>query len=157
MSTKSSQTYGDLLLDLKKPENGSISPTNKNYSSFVKDWIKKNIFHSQPISVLSEVDISAIKKFSDNFVKRSREKWKQNNYKLYYGQSVAIDNWLKKPIEISCNCSECVSKDTVMETDEAEQSKVVEVEDLGTDESADHKSEEPNGQSKSSSISFCTF
>ena len=66
---------------LKKPENGSISPTNKNYSSFVKDWIKKNIFHSQPIS---EVDISAIDKFSENFLKRSREKWKQNNYKLYY-------------------------------------------------------------------------
>ena len=145
---KIQKSYGDLLLGLKT-ECG-IYPTDTNYSDIVKEWIEKNIFHDQP---LSEDVASEIQKFSDKFKKRSREIWKENSSKVYYGRSARVNTWLGTIIPLDCKCSSCIGNVEEMELD----STVVEVEDLGPDENADQKSEEPNGLSKSSSVSFCTF
>ena len=135
---KLSQTYGDLLLDLKDGCD-SVTPPDTNYSGYVLEWIKKRIFHDQ---VLSDEDVSVIEKFTNNFKKQSRKIWKDNNCTVHYGRSVSLDTWLAKyiPIYYTCNCSECIEKPEKMEIDEKDQ-----------------KTEEPNGQSKSYSVSFCTF
>ena len=122
-----------------------IYPTDTNYADGIQEWIKTNIYHDQK---LSNEDSSVIDKFTSNFVRKSREKWKENRSNVYYGRSAAVNDWLDKfiPIYRTCNCSDCTNKETEME-----------VEDVGSDESADQKSEEPNGQSKSSSVSISTF
>ena len=122
---KLSQTYGDLLLDLKDGCD-SINPTDANYSDHVTKWINKRIFHNQ---VLSQEDASWIEKFSDTFKKKSREIWRQNKSTVHYGRTISLDTWLAKiiPMPYTCNCSECIAESEQMEIDV----------------------EEPKGQSKS--------
>ena len=117
VNVKLSQTYQDLLLGLKNESGTRIYPRDTNYSNSIKEWIKKIIYHDQE---LLEEDISWIEKFTDNFVRKSREIWKKNDSKVYHGRNPTVNAWLEKliPIHYTCNCSECIGEDEKMEIDE---------------------------------------
>ena len=116
---KQNQTYKDLLFGLKDASGERIYPRDTNYSDSIKEWIEKNIYHDQELSV---EDISLIEKFTGNFVRKSRDIWKDNNSKVYYGRNETVNAWLDKfiPFYYTCNCSVCINENENMEIDEGQ-------------------------------------
>ena len=114
---KPSQTFQDLLLGVKDDSGERIYPTDTNYADSIQEWIKESIYHNQE---LSEEDISVATKFTQNFVRKSREIWKLNKSNVYYGRSATVNAWLDRfiPINYMCNCSKCTGIDEKMEVDE---------------------------------------
>ena len=96
-------------------------------SQHIENWIKINVFHNQP---LIDGYTEWIQKFCHQpgaFKVKVRAMWKTKKLSKRFGNSEAVDKFLKTIIEIPfvCNCSSCTGDEDV------------EMEDVGPDLDAD--------------------
>ena len=88
-------TYGDLFFGLKEKR---IYPRDANYADHIMNWIKTNVFQK---TTLTMTETKCVENFSRSFKEHARVLWKSSKYKLDYGISDKIDQFLNNIIDVS--------------------------------------------------------
>ena len=86
--------YGDLFFGLKEK---GIYPREPNYSDYVINWIKTNIFQK---TILTITETEHVENFSKKFKKMIEMHWRISKGNLYYGRNEKIDQFLNKIIDV---------------------------------------------------------